>query len=147
MAPLQLEILTAERQVYSDEVDMVIAPGFLGDLGVLPRHASLLTPLQSGELRVRKGSDEVAIAVSGGFLEVFNDKLTVLADAAERADEIDVERAQAAMAKAEEQIKTGATDSDLVTIVAALRRSQLRMKVAEKRRRRTSGLGGQPSRS
>ena len=90
--PLRFEILTAERRVYSDEVDMVVAPGQLGELGILPNHAPLLTPLQPGELRIKKGSDEVVIAVSGGFLEMFQDQLTILADAAERAEEIDVER-------------------------------------------------------
>ena len=112
MAPLQFEILTAERRVYSDEVDMVIAPGQLGELGILPNHAPLLTPLQPGELRIKKGSEEVAIAVTGGFLEMFQNKLTVLADAAERADEIDVERAERALARAQEQVKTGASDAD-----------------------------------
>ena len=143
MAPLQFEILTAERRVYSDEVDMVIAPGQLGELGILPSHAPLLTPLQPGELRIKKGSEEVAIAVTGGFLEMFQNKLTVLADAAERADEIDVERAEQAMARAQEQIRTGASDADLAVALAAIRRSQLRVKVAERRRRR--GGGGAPS--
>ena len=143
MAPLQFEILTAERRVYSDEVDMVIAPGQLGELGILPSHAPLLTPLQPGELRIKKGSEEVAIAVTGGFLEMFQNKLTVLADAAERADEIDVERAEQAMARAQEQIRTGASDADLAVALAAIRRSQLRVKVAERRRRR--GGGGTPS--
>ena len=143
MAPLQFEILTAERRVYSDEVDMVIAPGQLGELGILPNHAPLLTPLQPGELRIKKGSEEVAIAVTGGFLEMFQNKLTVLADAAERADEIDVERAEQAMARAQEQIRTGASDADLAVALAAIRRSQLRVKVAERRRRR--GGGGAPS--
>ena len=144
MSPLQFEILTAERRVYSDEVDMVVAPGQLGELGVLPSHAPLLTPLQPGELRIKKGGEEVAIAVSGGFLEMFQDRLTVLADAAERADEIDVERAQRAMDQAQEQIKTGATDADLAVALAAIRRSQLRMKVAERRRRRGGGAAPSP---
>ena len=144
MSPLQFEILTAERRVYSDEVDMVVAPGQLGELGILPSHAPLLTPLQPGELRIKKGDEEVAIAVSGGFLEMFQDRLTVLADAAERADEIDVERAQRAMDQAQEQIKTGATDADLAVALAAIRRSQLRMKVAERRRRRGGGAAPSP---
>ena len=143
MAPLQFEILTAERRIYSDEVDMVVAPGQLGELGILPNHAPLLTPLQPGELRIKKGGEEVAIAVTGGFLEMFQNKLTVLADAAERADEIDVERAERALARAQEQVKTGASDADLAVALAAIRRSQLRVKVAERRRRR--GGGGAPS--
>ena len=102
-----------------------------------------MTPLQPGELRIKKGSEEVAIAVTGGFLEMFQNKLTVLADAAERADEIDVERAERALARAQEQVKTGASDADLAVALAAIRRSQLRVKVAERRRRR--GGGGAPS--
>ena len=143
MAPLQFEILTAERRVYADEVDMVVAPGQLGELGILPNHAPLLSPLQPGELRIKKGGEEIDIAVSGGFVEMFQNKLTVLADAAERADEIDVERAERAMARAQERIKTGGSDADLAVALAAIRRSQLRMKVAERRRRR--GSGGAPS--
>ena len=143
MSPLQFEILTAERRVYADEVDMVVAPGQLGELGILPNHAPLLSPLQPGELRIKKGGEEIDIAVSGGFVEMFQNKLTVLADAAERADEIDVERAERAMARAQERIKTGGSDADLAVALAAIRRSQLRMKVAERRRRR--GGGGAPS--
>ena len=136
---LKLEILTAERQVYSGEVDIVIAPGELGELGILPQHASLLTPLQPGELRIRKGNEEITMTVTGGFMEMFQDTLTVLADAAERAEEIDIERAQEAMRKAEERIRTTITDMDLSRALASLRRSRLRIKVAERRRRRGAG--------
>ncbi|MCH8089360.1 MAG: F0F1 ATP synthase subunit epsilon [Chloroflexi bacterium] len=136
---LKLEILTAERQVYSGEVDIVIAPGELGELGILPRHASLLTPLQPGELRIRKGNEEITMTITGGFMEMFQDTLTVLADAAERAEEIDIERAQEAMRKAEERIRTTTTDMDLSRALASLRRSRLRIKVAERRRRRGAG--------
>ena len=145
MARLRLEIVTAERVVYSDDVDIVIAPGTMGKLGILPRHTPLLTTLQPGELRVRKGGEEVAMAVSGGFLEVFQNTVTILADAAERADEIDIERAQQAMKRAEEQLKTSASDADLVVALAAIRRSGLRLKVAERRRRRPVAGGGTPS--
>lgn len=142
MATLQLEIVTAERVVYSDEVDMVVAPGIMGELGILPRHAPLLTALKPGELRIKKGNDEIDMAISGGFLEVFQNKLTILADAAERADEIDVERAEAAMKRAEEGVKTASTDTDLARALASLRRSRMRMKVAGRRGRR--GTPGQP---
>ncbi len=136
---LKLEILTAERQIYSGEVDIVIAPGELGELGILPRHAPLLTPLQPGELRIRKGNEEITMTVTGGFMEMFQDTLTILADAAERAEEIDVERAREAMRKAEERIRTTTSDMDLSRALASLRRSQLRIKVAERRRRRGAG--------
>ena len=136
---LKLEILTAERQVYSGEVDIVIAPGELGELGILPQHASLLTPLQPGELRIRKGNEEITMTVTGGFMEMFQDTLTILADAAERVEEIDIERAREAMRKAEERIRTTITDMDLSRALASLRRSRLRIKVAERRRRRGAG--------
>jgi len=82
-------VVTAERLVYSDDVDVVVAPGVDGELAVLPHHAPLMTMLQPGELRVRKGDEEVLLVVTGGFLEVRPDRVTVLADAAERAEEID----------------------------------------------------------
>ena len=82
MSSLRLDIVTAERVVYSEDVDMVIAPGVEGQLGILPHHAPLMTILQSGELRVKKGEAEDSLAISGGFLEVRPDRVIVLADAA-----------------------------------------------------------------
>ena len=84
MANLKLDIVTAERIVYSEEVDAIIAPGVEGQLGILPHHAPLMTILQSGELVVRKGNDEDIMAISGGFLEVRPDRVIILADSAER---------------------------------------------------------------
>ena len=86
MAKLRLEVVTAEREVYADDVDMVIAPGGEGELGILPRHAPLLTTLQPGVMRLKKDGGETIMAVSGGFLQVFRDRVLVLADTAERAD-------------------------------------------------------------
>lgn len=135
--PLRLDIVTVERLVYSEEVDMVIAPGIEGELGILPRHAPLLTALTYGELRVKRGDEEDSFAIGGGFIEVQPDQVTVLADAAERAEEIDLERAEAARRRAEEQIEDAArTDIDFARADAALRRSLVRIKVAEARRRR-----------
>jgi F-type H+-transporting ATPase subunit epsilon len=135
--PLRLDIVTVERLVYSEEVDMVIAPGIEGELGILPRHAPLLTALTFGELRVKRGDEEDSFAIGGGFIEVQPDQVTVLADAAERADEIDLERAEAARRRAEEKIEDEArTDIDFAQADAALRRSLIRIKVAEARRRR-----------
>ena len=99
--PMMLEIITAERQVYSDEVDMVIAPGIEGQLGILPKHAPLMTMLKPGELTVRKNGEDIYVAVSGGFMEVLGNRVSVLADACERSDEIDEERAQQAMQRAQ----------------------------------------------
>ena len=134
--PLTLEIVTAERVVYSEEVDVLVAPGVVGELGVLPSHAPLLTIMQPGEIRVDKGEEQTYIAVSGGFLEVIGDKATILADTAERAEEIDEARAEEAVKRAEERIASAASALDLERALASVRRSQARLKVA---RRRTRG--------
>ena len=122
--------------VYSDDADMVVAPGSEGELGILPQHAPLLTPLRSGELRVKKGTDEVAMVVTGGFLEVYRDKVIVLADAAERVEEIDTARAEAARQRALERLSEQRGRVDLTRAEASLTRSLARLKVAQKRRRR-----------
>ena len=104
MSSLKIDIVTAERVVYSEDVDMIIAPGIEGQLGILPHHAPLMTTLQAGELLVRRGSEEDSLAISGGFLEVRPDRVIVLADSAERAEEIDIARAEAAKKRAEQRL-------------------------------------------
>lgn len=136
MAKLRFEIVTAEQVVYSNEVDVVIAPGIEGELAILPHHAPLMTMLQTGELRVRKEGEEASMFVSGGFLEVRRDKVIVLADVAERAEEIDIALAEEAKRRAEESIKLRPAEVDRARAEAALRRSLVRLKVAEKRRKR-----------
>ena len=136
MAGIRLDIVTVERLVYSDEVDVIVAPGIGGELGILPHHAPLMTTLQAGELRIRRGGEEFSMAVTGGFLEVRPDRVTVLADAAERAEEIDIARAEEAKRRAEEQLGREPVEVDTARAEAALRRSMIRLKVAEKRRRR-----------
>ena len=137
MSSIKLDIVTAERVVYSDEVDVVVAPGIEGELGILPHHAPLMTMLQPGELRVRKGGEEFSLAISGGFLEVRPDRMIILADAAERVDEIDIARAEAAKRRAEEQLREGHVPGiDEAQVEAALRRALARLKVAEMRRKR-----------
>ena len=139
--PMLLEIITAERQVYSGEVDMVIAPGVDGQLGILPKHAPLMTMLKAGELTVRKsGEDDMYVAVSGGFMEVLGNRVSVLADACERSDEIDEERAQQAMQRAQERLANRDSDMDLEKAMASLRRAQVRVDLVRRRRPRT----GQP---
>jgi len=133
---LRFEIVTAERMVYSDDVDVVVAPGVKGQLGILPNHASLLTMLQPGELMVRKEGEETVMFVSGGFLEVMQNRVTLLADVAERADEIDIARAEEAKRRAEEQIKQVPPEMDLAAAEAALRRALARIKIAERRKKR-----------
>jgi F-type H+-transporting ATPase subunit epsilon len=136
MATLRLEIVTAERMVYSDDVNEVVAWGIEGQLGILPHHAPLVTMLQPGDLFIKKDTEEQYMSISGGFLEVRPDKVIVLADACERAEEIDVERAEAAKRRAEEILKTKPPEVDTTAAEAALRRSLARLKVVEKRRRR-----------
>lgn len=132
---MKLEIVTAERVVYSEDVSALVAPGELGELGVLPRHAPLLTTLAPGEIMVRKDGDETYMAVSGGFMEVIGDKVTILADTAEHADEIDVERAEAALELAQERVESAASQMDLERALASMRRSTARLGVARRRRR------------
>ena len=137
--PLRLEIVTVERIVYAqDDVDMVIAPGSEGELGILPRHAPLITALQDGVMRVKRATgEEEVLAIHGGFMEVLPDHVTVLADVAERAEEIDVARAEEARQRAEELMKQHHDDKiDYARAEAAMRRSAVRLKVASKRRQR-----------
>lgn len=136
MATLRLEIITAERQVFADDINILVAPGIEGELGILPHHAPLMTMLQPGELLIRKDGEETYMVVTGGFLEVRPDKVIVLADACERAEEIDVTRAEEAKRRAEERLTTRPPDVEAASIEAALRRSLTRLRVAERRRRK-----------
>ncbi len=132
--PMQLQIITAEREVFSGEVDALVAPGVAGQLGILPNHAPLMTVLQPGELLVRADGDESYLALSGGYLEVLGNQVIVLADAAEDVDEIDEARAQEALARAQERIASRESDIELEQAVASLRRAQVRVTVARRRR-------------
>ncbi len=139
---IHCEIITQERIVYSDDVDMVIAPGAEGVLGILPHHSPVLTTLQFGELIVRKGGQEQSFAIGGGVLEVTPAKVTVLADAAEQAEEIDLARAQEARKRAEELLAQGLPPGSdrFAEIENAIKRSAIRLKVGQKKRR--GGLPG-----
>ena len=139
MSGIKLDIVTAERSVFSDDVDAVIAPGAEGQLGILPHHAPLMTMLQPGELVVKRGGEEICLAITGGFLEVRPDRVIILADAAERDEEIDVGRAEEAKRRAQELLKQCPPDMDLARAEAGLRRALVRLKVAGMRRRRRSG--------
>lgn len=139
MATFKLEIVTAERMVYSDEVSAVVAWGVEGQLGILPHHAPLMTMLQPGDLLIRKDKEEEYFAISGGFLEVRPDKVIILADACERADEINIARAEEAKKRAQETMKAAPLSVEAAAAEASLRRSLARLKVAEKRRRKPSG--------
>ena len=136
MATMRLEVITAEQQVYSDEVEVLIAPGIDGEMGILPHHAPLMTALQPGEILIRKDGEETYLAVSGGFLEVMGNQVTILADACERSDEIDEERAQEAMQQAQERLASRTADIDLSQATAEVRRAESRLRVARRRRTR-----------
>ena len=134
--PIQLEIVTPERLVYEDEVDSVNVPGVEGELGILPHHAPLVSTLGYGELRIRKGGNEEAFAIVGGFVQVRPDKVVVMAETADLASEIDLERAQEARREAERALETGYTEgSDLSAARAALQQALMRIRVAERRHR------------
>ncbi len=137
--PIHLEIVTAERTVLSDDVDQVNAPGAAGRMGVLPRHEPLLTSLAPGELSIIKNGERIPFAISGGFMEVLPDRVTVLADTAERGDEIDEERAEAARKRAEESLRERHSEQDMILAEAQLRRAMVRLRVARLRR---GGRGG-----
>jgi F-type H+-transporting ATPase subunit epsilon len=134
--PLLLEIVTPERQAYSDIVDSVVCPGTEGEIGVLPHHAPLLSTLGLGELRIRKGSQEESFAIAGGFLQVRPDKVVVMAETADLAAEIDLEKAQQARAEAERALEAGYVEgADLSAARAELQRALIRIRVAERRHR------------
>ncbi len=133
---MRLTIVTAEELIYSDDVDMVVAPGALGELGILPHHASFMTMIDPGELRVKKGEEELSLAISGGFLEVHKDKMIILADTAERAEDIDMAKASQAKKQALELLEAQPKDADLRVAEAALRKSLAEIKAVERRRAR-----------
>ena len=134
--PIHLEIVTAERVVLSDDVDQINVPTKDGRVGILPRHAPLLTILDVGELDIIKDGVSTPFAVTGGFMEVLPNRVTILADSAERADEIDEARAEEARRHAEEQIAQRQGDRDLALAEAELRRALIRLKVAQLKRNR-----------
>ena len=134
---LKFELVTPQRKVVSEEVDEIIANGTLGEFGVLPGHAPFLTSLKIGELSYKKGSSVFYLAVNAGYFEVVNDTVTVLVESAERAEEIDLDRAKKAMEQTEEKLKALAPDdTDYAAMEAALQRALIRMQVAAKAARR-----------
>jgi len=134
MGRLFLEIVTPEKIVVGQEVDAVVAPGTDGEFGVLPGHIHFLTGIVPGELRYNTDAGKESMAVTTGFAEVSNDKVSILVDAAEKASEIDVERARQAMERARERlVKDRKTeDVDFLRAEAALRRAVMRVRIVEK---------------
>lgn len=139
---IAVDIVTPERLLLSDTVDMVTLPGALGQMGILRGHAPLLSTLDIGEIILHKGSDTQFVAVSGGVVEVRPDKVTILADTAEASEEIDAERAQAALARTEKMLADNPPPTQRPVLEAAMRRSSLRLRVARRHqgRRRSEGL-------
>ena len=135
--PLHLEVITPERKVYEDDVDMVVAPASEGYVGILPHHIPLFTTLGPGEFKVKKGGVEEILAVFGGFMDVRGDRVIVLTDAAEPAEEIDTNRAQEARERAQQVLAAGpASAADEQRARAELQRALVRLRVSEGRRRR-----------
>lgn len=133
MKKLQLAVLTQETRVYKGEADIVLAPGAEGQIGILPGHASLLTKLAAGELFIFVGPRVEILAVGGGLLDVHNNEVSVLADSAIRAEEIDVYKVEEARKKAEEALKEGLSEREYALAAADLRRAILELKVARRR--------------
>ena len=134
--PLQLDIVTPEKLAYSDEVDAVVLPGSEGELGVLPHHAPLISTLGAGELRLRKSGQEESFAIVGGFLQVLPDRVVVMAETADIASEIDLEKAQEARRQAEQALEGGFVEgADLAAARASLQAALIRIRVAERRHR------------
>ena len=131
---LHLEIVTPERRTFEGDVDEVIVPGSEGEMGILPHHAPLISLLGQGVLRVkRSGQAEEEFAIFGGFIQVRPDRVVVLAETADMASEIDVERAERARREAERVLEGGVTEpADLASARAALQRALIRLKVAER---------------
>ena len=136
--PIRCEIVSQDRMVFQGDADIVILPGAMGEMGILPGHAPLLSSLKLGVIRVKHGSKEDVFTVTGGFVEVQPDIVTVMADAAENVEEIHVERAKKAMQRAEKLLEEYKdTDAEnYLRIQAALRRSDLRLKTVDQYRRR-----------
>lgn len=133
---LHVTVVTAERTVFDGEAEMVNAPGSEGQLGILPRHAPLLTTLAVGELRVRQNGQDEGFFVGGGFLEVNRNVVTVLADDAERASSIDESHAQEARRRAQQLLEQRPEGIDEAAVAAELERAVGRLHVAELHRRR-----------
>jgi F-type H+-transporting ATPase subunit epsilon len=143
--PLTLQIITPERSLFEEQdVTSVTITAMEGELTILPSHAALMTELRPGPLLFRKGNEEVDVALSGGFLEVRDDRVVVLADTAERSDEIDLARVEQARQRALAQLASREGAMDIAMVMAALERAQARLRVAERRQRRGGPRAGAP---
>jgi len=127
----RLEIVTPQKKVFSEDVKFLVAPGTDGELGILPEHTPLITSLNIGVLRIQQEGKNIKVVVSGGFMEVRNSKVTVLATSAERAEGIDVARAEAAKQRAEQRLAAKSSDLDVLRAELALKRAITRLKAVQ----------------
>ena len=130
----RLEIVTPEKKIFSEDVTFVVVPGELGELGILPNHAPLMSSLKIGELRIHVNGEIIRMAISGGFVEINKSKkkVTVLADTAERAQDIDRERAEKAKERAEKRLTAKSEDVNVLRAEMALKRALNRLKISQK---------------
>jgi F-type H+-transporting ATPase subunit epsilon len=133
MATLKLEIVTPERKIYSEDVDMVTLPGSEGELGVYPKHVPLLTTLKPGELRVMQNGRETAMAIGEGFVEIKADSVSVLTDMALEAEKIDIAAAEAAVERAKAAMKEDQTPEQVAAIQASLQKALAQLHVKRRR--------------
>jgi F-type H+-transporting ATPase subunit epsilon len=129
---LNLEVITPERLVLREEVDEVVAPGLTGELGILPDHTPLISQLKTGVLSYRQGNQNRRMHVSGGFIEIASDNVSVLSDVAEKPEEIDVERAQRAKERAEQRLASRGEDVDFDRAEMKLQRALVRIQVGNR---------------
>ena len=132
--PVPLRVVSVERSLFEGDVDFIVANGADGELGILPRHAALQTILKPGALKITHGGKEELLFVGGGFLEVLPDRVTVLADVAEHADEISVERAEEARRRAEQELQGQHTAAEEIEFQNALAMAEARLRLARARR-------------
>jgi len=133
MATLKLEIVTPERKIYSEDVDMVTLPGSEGELGVYPKHVPLLTTLKPGELRIMQNGRETAMAIGEGFVEIKADSVSVLTDMALEAEKIDISAAEAAVERAQAAMKEDQTPEQVAAIQASLQKALAQLHVKRRR--------------
>jgi F-type H+-transporting ATPase subunit epsilon len=133
LSQFTLEIVTPERKVYVDTVDMIVVKGITGELGILPKHIPMVTPLRIAPLKIKKEGKESLVAVHGGFMEVRKDKVVILAESAELPTDIDLDRARAARERAEERLRVKREEIDFRRAEMALQRAMNRLSVGDKK--------------
>jgi len=139
---INFKIATPERVVFKDEVDSITLPTMMGEITILPNHIPLISVLKTGEITVKKGEEEFAMAVAGGFVEVLAEKVVVLADRAERSEEIDVARAEAAMERARKLRDEKNTDTvEFAALSAQIEKEMARLRVGRKQQKRVESIG------